>query len=199
MEQNKMQVGDRITLGRYPFGKNGEEQNIEWRVLTLEGDQALVVSEFVLDYDKFHTWSAVIWRDSLIRQWAQDFFETAFTQAEKTRILLSAIRTSDVPVWSDDLANDPGVETQDYVFLLSMQEAEKHFTSDKDRMARATLFVQNKVGDIIDPYRVSGWWLRNRGFNVSYASDVLPHGEIDDYGEEVYEEGGIRPAMWIKV
>lgn len=199
MEQNRLQPGDRITLGCYPFGKNGEEEEIRWRVLTLEGNKALVVSEFVLDYDKFHTWSAVIWRDSLIRQWAQEFYETAFAEAEKTRILLSAIRTSDAPVWSDDLANAPGVETQDYVFLLSMQEAEKNFTSDKDRVARATPFVQNKVGDTIGPCRVSGWWLRNRGFNVSYASDVLPHGEIDDYGEEVYEEGGIRPAMWIKV
>lgn len=199
MEQNRIQPGKRITLGRWPFGQNGEEQEIQWRVLAVEGEQALVVSEFVLEYDRFHSWSAVIWRDSLIRQWTGEFYENAFSEEEKQRVLLSTICTSDKPAWSDDLANDPGVETRDYVFLLSVQEAQKYFVSDQDRLARATPYIQHKVGHSVEPERVSGWWLRNRGYNVSYASDVLPHGEVDDYGEEVYEEGGIRPAMWIKV
>jgi hypothetical protein len=80
-----------------------------------------------------------------------------------------------------------------------MQEAQRYFAADEDRVAKATVYMQSKYGAKPDPDCICGWWLRNRGFNVSYASDVLPHGEIDDYGEEVYERGGMRPAMWINL
>lgn len=194
-----LQPGDQISLGCWPFGEQGETEQVTWRVLTVEKRRALLVSEYVLDYDQFHVWSAVIWRDSLMRLWTREFFKKAFSEEEKKRICLTTLYTSDRPVWMDNAADEAGVKTRDRVFLLSMQEAQRYFPLDRDRVTKATPYVQRKYGASVDPDCVCGWWLRNRGFNVAYASDVLPHGEIDDYGEEVYEEGGIRPAMWIRL
>jgi hypothetical protein len=188
-----LQIGHRFSMGHW------QGEPISWRVLAVEKHRALVISDCVLDYEPFHTWSAVIWKDSLARVWAMDFYDEAFSQEEKKRIRLTTIHTSDKPVWSDDTADEAGVKTRDRVFLLSMQEAQRYFAADEDRVAKATVYMQSKYGAKPDPDCICGWWLRNRGFNVSYASDVLPHGEIDDYGEEVYESGGMRPAMWINL
>lgn len=192
-----LRAGDQLFMGRWPAGEQGEP--VCWRVLKVEKRRALVISEDVLDYEPFHIWSAVIWKDSLMRCWARDFFKTAFSAEEKKCICLTTLYTADSPVWADNAIDENGVKTRDRVFLLSMQEAQRYFTSDQDRVAKATPYMQRKFGASVVEGSTHGWWLRNRGYNVSYASDVLPHGEIDDYGEEVYEKGGVRPAMWIKL
>jgi hypothetical protein len=41
--------------------------------------------------------------------------------------------------------------------------------------------------------------LRNCGYQASYAAEVLPWGEINGSGDEVDEESGVRPAMWVRL
>ena len=71
-----------------------------------------------------------VWVTSCSRGWLNNYFmQTAFTPAEQARISLSDIHTDPSPGFD----NDPGPDTQDYVFLLSAQETEQYFPTAESR------------------------------------------------------------------
>lgn len=187
-----------VTFGAYPFSSEGEIRPIEWIVLDKQDDQFLLVSKYCLDWRPFHVHSAVKWERSDIR-WLLNylFYEDAFSEEEKRFIVKRRIKTSD-KICRETLLPDEGVETEDYVFLLSAWEADRYFPDDEARRTIATPYAQTRGAVMSSEYGAAGWWLRCRGYNVAYASDVLCSGQICLEGEEVYENGGIRPAIWVK-
>ena len=73
--------------------------------------------------------------------------------------------------------------TTDHVFLLSIQEANSFFDNDQSRA------------------NGSWWWLRSPNENdISSAAYVYDDGKVFiKGGGNVSNNGGVRPAMWIKI
>lgn len=85
------------------------------------------------------------------------------------------------------------------LFLLSLEEVNKHFDSDEARQCKATDYAMEN-GASVDDNGNCVWWLRFLG---SYQTDAVPvsnFGEIYNSGYDViYFKSGIRPAMWITI
>jgi hypothetical protein len=135
-------VGDRVEFGTW------RDKPITWRVLAIEDGQALVISEDILSvrqYDDLGVssidqidWNTATttWAESDIRAWLNDeFLDIAFTGGEQGTINLSHISNPDNPEYS----TEGGAETEDKVFLLSIDEAKRYFSNSGDRIANLTI------------------------------------------------------------
>lgn len=178
-----MKTGDFITFGRYPTGANGELSSVVWQVLVKKEGKLLLISRDCLDFQPFHGYSAVTWKDSDLRVVLNEvFYYEAFWEDERERICRMPIATD------KEL-------TFDCLFLPSVLEIKRYLKSDAARRAVPTDYARKRGR--WQP-KNCGYWLRDRGFGPAYAADVLPSGEVDPDGDEVYEITGIRPCMWIK-
>lgn len=188
------ETGDVITFGAYEQDNNLDNgaEAIEWVVLERDGNKALLISKYCIEWLPFHnTFTEVGWKNSSIRSWLNNaFLNEAFTAQEKTSIISTQNINPDFYDDSESERNWLGTTT-DRIFLLSSNEADKYFSSDSERKAEGTEYACNK-GDSASWY----WWLRSAN-NIKYAGFVS-EGELG-YGEEVDRNMGIRPAMWIEI
>jgi len=193
--------GQSVIFGKYYISSESRLESIEWTVLKKEKNKCLLITKSCIDWLPFHTPAAVTWEKSNIRALLNDYFyNLAFSKDEKKIILKSKIFTSDKTSCDGaELHKDCGNPTYDHVFLLSASEAESFFQNDEKRKADATPYAQARGAYVSPDCNGCVWWLRSRGYNVSYSSDVFPDGEICLSGDEVYEESGIRPVLWISV
>ena len=207
------QVGDLITIGRYEQDNdldNGPEA-IQWRVLDKKDGKLLVISDKALDYISYsYEWDQVeksVWATSCSRGWLNNYFmQTAFTPAEQARISLSDIHTDPSPGFD----NDPGPDTQDYVFLLSAQETEQYFPTAESRRVLLSDYVHphnkiriNRRGWGTNATRIHGdWGLRSPNKYGTFAY-ILDYQTIYWTAGDIWYDGGgfegdVRPAMWIE-
>lgn len=121
--------------------------------------------------------------------------------------------TSVVAERNPEYPNSPaGNDTEDKVFLLSVQEAAYYFADDNARKCAPTQTAINAEPSVFSqmsakawytnqPYGCS-WWLRSPGtFKDLYVSYVGKYGNVTG-GGQVYLTGTdfcVRPAMWIAV
>ena len=207
------QVGDLIIIGRYEQDNdldNGPEA-IQWRVLDKKDGKLLVISDKALDYISYsYEWDQVeksVWATSCSRGWLNNYFmQTAFTPAEQARISLSDIHTDPSPGFD----NDPGPDTQDYVFLLSAQETEQYFPTAESRRVLLSDYVHphnkiriNRQGWGTNATRIHGdWGLRSPNKYGTFAY-ILDYQTIYWTAGDIWYDGGgsegdVRPAMWIE-
>ena len=169
--------GDIITFGTYEQDGNlaNGTEDIEWIVITRDGNKALVISKYCLEQMPFNsTLASVTWKNSTIRAWLNsDFYNNAFSSEERSKIFNTTFSTD-------------GIETTDKVFLLDEEDA--GFLPISIRKAEATDHV---------PTSYCYWFLRNTG-SVSNVAYVSYDGELGYY-ENVDREWWIRPVMWIDV
>ncbi len=125
-------VGDIIKFGIYEQDgnlKNGKE-DITWRVLSVEKNRILVISEYILDkrcYDS--TNSEIRWDQSELRTWLnEDFYNEAFNKDEREYISLVTL----VNKGNSYEGTSGGINTKDKIFVLSVDEVEKYFKSTYD-------------------------------------------------------------------
>ena len=121
-------VGDIVTFGKYEQDGNTDNgaEDIEWQVLKVEGNRALVISKYALDCQPYHNVDEkVTWETCSLRQWMNnDFLNAAFTEAEQKSIPQVTLKTNDNRYYN----NCPGGnDTVDRVFCLSMDEVETLF------------------------------------------------------------------------
>lgn len=180
-------VGDVIGFGRY-----------NWRVLEINGDKALVISENAVARSKYHNSLVNIdWSSCNLRAWLNnEFFNSSFSSEERIRIV-----TTIVSAGANHICNTKaGGDTEDRVFLLSMDEAEKHFSNSSFRCCK-------------DGSDRCSWWLRSPGRDRKMAAyvgidgGISPHGDAVDFNGIRRVPGGVftgkphavRPAMWISL
>ena len=200
-ELGSVSVGDHFTFGSYPQGANGEEQPIEWRVLAVESGKALVISEKLFDCVQYNeTYTDVTWETCTLRKWMNnDFISKAFSSSQQAKLATVTNENRDNP----DYHTSGGNATQDKIFALSIDEAEKYFGSDDDRMAAPTGYAKKQGAYVSDSYslpsgeKTGWWWLRSPGINSDSAALVFGYGSIYQYGSYVYNDDGcVRPAFW---
>lgn len=200
-----LKVGDTYTFGAYEQDnntKNGKEE-IKWRVLAKEDNRILVISEYALDCQQYNTeYTSVTWETCSLRKWLNNtFFKAAFSDVEQGMVKSTKVTADKNPSYS----TDPGNDTTDKVFLLSITEAEKYFSSDDDRMCVPTAYAIEQGAYTSSSYTKGGkatcwWWLRSPGYTTGGAAGVRDDGDIDYRGNFVYYSYDcVRPALWIEI
>ncbi|MDR1734634.1 MAG: DUF6273 domain-containing protein [Oscillospiraceae bacterium] len=201
------------TVGTYYF----KYEPIVWRVLSENDGTLFVVAEYVIDTHRFHPQVDndeffPTWADSEIRSWLNDgFYDTAFTAAEQSDILTTALQTSDYE------GNDGGDDTEDKVFLLDLEDVlnpdngfiihelyeQKYFELTgltSYSFARGVTFEPfNDGGILVDYGRVFGistpWLIRSPGeTNLSSIIDFY-RGEYHEVNPSEPDLAGVRPAL----
>lgn len=181
-----IKVGNTIKFGRYPQTADGTDMTpIDWMVLDVNNNHALLLSKRILDYQPFYTgkWTreknTVTWSGSTIRKWLNStFFNKAFTQDEQKAILTTSVDNSVAQGSSYYLAKK-GSATNDKVFLLSFSEAHKYLKLGKSpnqsavapramgtAYAKAKGLPYRKDFKTSDGKYASEWWLRSPGWNT---------------------------------
>lgn len=194
--------GDIINFGTYEHGDNVEP--IEWIVLNVEDSKALILSKYAIEQKRYNESSmgGKTWNNCDLRTYLnEEFMTVAFSGDEKDRICKTYLPTEEY-MESGSAERYPAQPTFDKVFCLSFDEACAYFPEKFSARCKATLHAIEKSTDP-DLWVRSGnycdWWLRNPGWSDGSAAYVWADGSIDNRGHYQFNEGGVRPAMWIKL
>ena len=167
-----------IEFGSYEQDGDSSDgkEPIKWRVLSVDGGRAFVVSDKGLDDRVFNDENdeGNDWSSSDLKAWLEnDFVSQAFSNKERKSV--------------------SGAPT-----LLSRDEANKYFKSDKDRLCYPTQQVKKDFGWSADNDSAWHWWLRTPG-SFSFEEDLVnDKGDVSsDYVS--YWNILIRPAIWIEL
>ena len=192
-------VGSTVFFGSYEQDNNtaNGKEDIEWIVLAKEGNKVLVISKYALDCQNYNsTRTDVTWKTCSLRKWLNGtFLSAAFSSAEQNSIISSTVTADKNPTYR----TFPGKNTTDKVFLLSITEANKYFSSDNARQCRGTAYCYAQGA-----YRGSNgncwWWLRSPGVHSYDAASVSSDGSVNDCDSNVnFGDGAVRPALWINL
>lgn len=166
---------EKLIIENSEIGKTVVIGGFSWVILDKKEDSALLLKNNHFSDITYHeTLENVTWENSSIRKWLNTTFITdSFSDEERNSILLTDVVMDDNEMYQVDGGND----TQDFIFLLSSNEAEQY----------AELIPHNKITS----------WLRSPGSNPQTASFLSEDNIVMDYGYLVNSEGfAARPAMW---
>lgn len=195
-----LRVGDIVLFGSYEQDNDETTQDepIEWIVLAVDDNEALLISKYCLDCQPFNkSYGEVGWEFSYLRKWLNgSFFDTAFTEAEQERIVLSEVASEKNSIYGTKTGRD----TQDRVFILGVSEARTYFATDEERMTTATEFARSKKGYIEPEHDGCWWWLRTVGFRNEYVTNVRYDGLVGETGQGVdAPDHCVRPVIRISL
>ena len=210
--KKQIQAGDYVTFGHYPQTAAGNDMTpIEWLVLEVKGNKALLLSKYGLDAKPYNTVRKdVTWENCTLRNWLnKEFMKKAFSSKEREAILMTAVDNSRNQGYSG-YAADGGNNTVDKVFLLSCAEATKYlsvhhssiFGSKNNMDSRVSPTEYAKAsGAIVNGLPADGvglWWLRSPGAQQFTAANVLSDGSFDHRSVRCDYEM-VRPALWVNL
>ena len=214
---NGVVTWDKVTFGNYWQTNHSEKEPVEWRVLAVEGSKVLLLSEKILDARKYNEADEkVTWETCTLRKWLNvDFYDAAFSEAEKAAIHLVAL-----PGRYPDKGD---AETADRVFILSNAELSRkeygfpeahclvtsrygsRYSADYDdsttRTAVLTPFARER--GVLDEYEGKGfWWQRWPAlYNSALGCIVYYDGTVGVESYRTYndESVGVRPAIQVEL
>lgn len=194
------EVGDTFKFGTYEqdnnTGNGGED--IEWIILDKQDGKVLALSKYALDCVAYNSeFASSSWETCTIRPWLNETFMNAAFQADDQNLILTTTVTADTNPLFD---TNPGNDTQDKIFLLSISEAEKYGTDRTLLQCAPTKYAIKRRIELYEDTGNCRWWLRSPGLNPSDASAVGGYGYIYNQGNYVFFRFyGARPAMWIDI
>ena len=200
-----MQAGDKILFGNY-----------EWRVLEVQNNTALIITEYIIEQRAYHNaYKDITWADCSLRKYLNSEFYDRFTTAEKSRIIPVLNKNPD----NQWYGTKGGTDTQDSIFLLSIEETVCRYfgdsssklyspgknqrywfeRKDKNNSKRIARLEKRKEGSW-------WWWLRSPGRVSIKAVYIHGDGNIGIQGNNILKgnisdgecKGGVRPALWLK-
>ena len=215
---------DCIWFGNYTTLSSDSFEPIKWRVLAIECDYALLISDMLLDIGGVCDNSeGDPWEDCSLRNWLNnDFYNKAFNDEEKESIKETAVTTEDSPILFDGVpAALGGNATKDRVFIPSLSEVTNEeygfFTNyyekpednnsrphgiSSTRVACNTKYAVKKGAWMNELYEYmpklvnkGNWWLRTRSYNDKNYYVAYRGNITDQYSN--YDEWSIRPCIRI--
>lgn len=182
---------------------NGKEE-IEWLVLEEENGEMLLISRYILDANNVEMYYDYdIWEKRMLRTWLnEEFYDVAFSEDEKSKIVKERVENPD-----NEGYDVSGGATDDYVFLLSVNEVKRYFGEDDSvygnskLAARATEYAiargitVNEYGGVGEGN--SAWDLRSNGYHEGYVAWVSDSGRVYPGGHAQSAYCGIRPVIRI--
>lgn len=197
---SKIEPGTYYVFGAYEQDNdrsNGKE-DIAWLVLAKEDNRILLISRFALDCQPYNEDNAeVTWETCDLRTWLNDtFLKEAFSEKEQDMIMEVTVNADANPSYDAD--TDPGNNTTDKIFLLSLKEAGELFSSFNARECRPTPYAIAKGAMTIND---SGWWwLRSPGYDNRNAGIINHNGRVFALGAYVVDDSvSVRPVIWLNL
>ena len=182
----------------YKFG------SLNWIVLDVKDSKVLLLLEKIWDKRPYHSSNtAITWENCSLRKELNDEFYNKIPQAERSKIVNSPIINSKNR-W---FGTDGGRNTNDYVFLLSIEEVVRYFGDSgqlKNKNPKSKYWIDDQYNNARIAKGSSGsaswWWLRSPGDFPDRAAGVFGVGDVDMYGSGVSSSGGgVRPALWLNL
>lgn len=172
-------AGDMLTFGSWHQNSDAQDSTpIRWRVLEVQDDRALLLSDKALDarpYDLYRV--DATWDQCTLRAWMNtELLNEAFTPDEQKAILVTTL--------------DNGTEcppTEDKLFLLNYSEGSRYLSAE-ERIAHYTRYASRKDG------------LSDEAFSWTRESNCL----INMLGTKCFDlfqisDNAVRPAMWVSL
>lgn len=190
------------TNGDGKADQNDEKEPIKWRILSVDGDDAFLLSDKGLDVKPYNEYNDKMefatWEKCTLRAWLSDsFYNAAFTDKEKDEI----IETKSVSL---DVFGEYGV--LDKVSILSNIEAVNaaygfHYDNIESETREVKVTAYAKANGALTSTRngCSIWWLRTHDefFEKNYIADVF--GSVEALGSFAFEGKAIRPCIHINL
>ena len=192
---NHVATFDCVWFGKYTQLNSENKGPIKWRVLSVDGNKALLMADKNLENKRFNdewNWN-VPWENCTLREWMNsDFKETAFTENEQAALINHS-------------------ETGDSVFALSKPEMDAfnaQLTENGfDSMAIDAVWKSsntNYLNDCLQKAEIaepnSGWWLRSNWL-FNFMAYFINWGGGQDYRnvDEKDENGRTmaRPCVYL--
>jgi len=166
---------------------------IKWRVIKCENGEALLLSDIVLDKQKYNKRiKKVTWEKSTLRKWLnKKFMNRAFSSSEQEAIRTTKVINEDNYYYKTDGGND----TLDKIYLLSLSETDEEKEYGFTDSYGMTIKYSNYAD--LDDYQY--WWLRTPGEKNISAAAVDMFGEAYVGGGESDMELGIRPVLHLNL
>jgi hypothetical protein len=187
----------------------------KYRVLAVDGNSALLLQNQVEEHREYHSeLKPVTWESCSLRT----YLNTSYLFSLPHIVQFSVLVTYQI-----NLPNTYGIrhheafytpgggDTQDSIFLLSLEELFKYLGVDEILLAQKEKDKEGDFWRIRDQYArkriawgISGgavWWrLRSPGYDPRYAAYVGGDGSVSLGGRNVIDtSGGVRPAFWISL
>ncbi len=200
-----MQIGDKITFGKY-----------EWRVLDIQDNTALLITEYIIEQRAYHeAYKDITWADCSIRKYLNGDFYDKFDVNDKERIIPVLNKNPD----NQWYGSKGGADTRDNIFLLSLEEVCKYFGNSLSKLQnrgknqrywfeRKDENNSKRLARLQDKEWCWWWWLRSPGrVNVKAVYIFGTDGNIGIQGNNILKgnisdgkcTGGVRPALWINL
>lgn len=193
-------VGDVVRIGRYEQDNNLENgpEELEWQVLDKADGKLLLITVMAPDCQPYHTDNVdITWEDCFLRGWLNnEFYKASFDEVTRRFIVTTTCVMDKNPEYP---GNDPGNNTQDRIFCLSISEVERYFPIPIDRLAIPTAYAIANNAYSNSETSAGWWWLRTPGEYQSDAAGIyVDNGEVSFYGYYAdCDDNVVRPAMWI--
>ena len=194
------------------------KQPIEWRVLSVNGDDAFLVADKALDCKPYNTsYSSVTWKTCTLRDWLNGtgdyvsddtaFINAAFNENERNAIKETTVTNEKNPSYDTEGGND----TTDKIYLLSIAEVsnasygfdETFAKSSATRYAKATDYARMNGAYRSNSDGYAGncyWWLRSPGNDTYGAAYVHDYGWGSSNGSDVDDvNAAVRPALHVNL
>ena len=181
-----------------------EGKPILWRVLRVDKDIALLLTEDIIEKRRYNfLYASTTWADCELRAYlngtnsfqGKGFIDKVFNPVERS-LILNGNRTNPENLWYDAPGGNP---TYDQLFLLSIVDVIIDFGNSKQFKSRHWIddqYNSNRVAKFKNT--AWWWWLRSPGDVNINAVHVDHTGKIAICGGTVDRpEGGVRPALWL--
>lgn len=196
-----------LEFGFYEQDNNLEDEHepIEWLVLDERDDKVLVISKKTIVSISYNSKSEnITWDKSILRLYLNNVFHDGyFNDEEKRMIIPTTLKNSTI----NDFGFSNGADTLDRIFILSIDEYEKYFKSNEERVAAGTPYGKSIGLQISSTLPIADvpiengtfYWARNVGYHKTDTTCVNWDGKINTYGYDCKSDGmGARPCMWLK-
>jgi len=191
-----------------PFG------NYNWRILDIKNNKALIITEDIIEQRPYHnTYKDITWSDCSLRKYLNNEFYNQFSATDKSRIILTINRNSN----NQWYGAEGGADTQDFIFLLSIEEVACQYFGDSSSLLlnpgknQRYWFERKDKNNSKRSAKFKGgiwwWWLRSPGRVNIKAVYIHGDGNIGIQGNNILKgnisdgmcKGGLRPALWLKL
>ncbi len=187
-----------VTFGQYPQLSDGTVLPVMWRVLSVENEQALLISEYVLDAKQviFETDPVVIeehsfrkistFEESDLFVWLNSTMrDTLFTEEEQSAV----INTSRGQVF---ILSRSEFLNSDYGFAASV------YGVQKKRQCKPTQYAI-KQGAYLDRLRTTGYWTSTVRFPDGYQMQLVGYDGHLSYAAYARADVGLRISCLLDV